>query len=130
MKLAKLGYKHPITGSSAGPAGAWWAFQACEDKVLCPSGLSSLSFDSSLSLMEGNGETPDSAGLDNLEAGPRLMEPALHEISHFSFPLNIDTQQWKGFYLQRWFPLSPLKTFSSCRLMLYTHLRAYATILP
>lgn len=43
--------------------------------------------------MEGNGETPDSAGLDNLEAGPRLMELALHEISHFSFPLNIDTQQ-------------------------------------
>lgn len=51
-----------------------------EDKVLHPNGLSSLSFDSPLSLVEGNGATPDSSGLDNLEAGPHLMEPALSAI--------------------------------------------------
>lgn len=48
-----------------------------EDKVSHPNGLSSLSLDPPLSLVEGNGATPDSAGLDNLEAGPHLMEPAL-----------------------------------------------------
>lgn len=51
-----------------------------EDKVLHPNELSSLSFDSPLSRAEGNGATPDSSGLDNLEAGPHLMEPALSAI--------------------------------------------------
>lgn len=52
-----------------------------EDEVLHPNGLRSLSFDSSLSLAEGNGVTPDAAGSDNLEAGPHLMEPALSAIA-------------------------------------------------
>lgn len=51
-----------------------------EDKVLHANGLSCLSSDSCLSLAEGNGATPDSSGLDNLEAGPHLMEPALSAI--------------------------------------------------
>lgn len=51
-----------------------------EDKVSHPDGLSSLWFDSPLSLAEGSGATPDSAGLDNPGAGPHLMEPALPAI--------------------------------------------------
>lgn len=64
-----------------------------EDEVLQPNGLSCSSFDSSLSLAEGNGAAPDGTGLNNLEAGPRLTEPALSAIA-WDKPLRPPSEHW------------------------------------